>query len=128
VESILTTIGNTPLVRLTACAPANGAELWAKLENTNPSGSMKDRMALAMIEGAERDGLLSLGDTVVEYTGGSTGPALALVCRARGYRALIVIADCFTVERRTAPTCASAPPSSRLGRGTTRPTSSRTRT
>jgi cysteine synthase A len=60
---------------------------------------MKDRMALAMIEGAERDGLLSPGDTVVEYTGGSTGPALALVCKAKGYRALIVMADCFTEER-----------------------------
>src|SRR5438132_5641261 len=60
---------------------------------------MKDRMALAMINGAERDGLISHGDTVVEYTGGSTGPALALVCRAKGYRALIVIADCFTDER-----------------------------
>jgi cysteine synthase A len=60
---------------------------------------MKDRMALAMVEGAERDGLIAPGDTVVEYTGGSTGPALALVCRAKGYRALIVIADCFTEER-----------------------------
>src|SRR3712207_3750516 len=60
---------------------------------------MKDRMALAMIEGAEREGLLSAEETVVEYTGGSTGPALALVCRAKGYRALIVIADCFTEER-----------------------------
>jgi cysteine synthase A len=98
-ESILDAIGNTPLVRLRRCAPANGAELWLKLEYRNPTGSMKDRMALAMIEGAERDGLLSPGDTVVEYTGGSTGPALALVCRAKGYRALIVIADCFTEER-----------------------------
>ena len=70
-----------------------------KLEYRNPTGSMKDRMALAMIEGAERDGLLSRGDTVVEYTGGSTGPALALVCRAKGYQALIVMADCFTEER-----------------------------
>jgi cysteine synthase A len=99
VESILEAIGNTPLVRLRRCAPANGAELWLKLEYRNPTGSMKDRMALAMIEGAERDGLISPGDTVVEYTGGSTGPALALVCRAKGYRALIVIADCFTEER-----------------------------
>ena len=99
VGSILDAIGNTPLVRLDRCAPANGAELWLKLEYRNPSGSMKDRMALAMIEGAERDGLISPGDTVVEYTGGSTGPALALVCRAKGYRALIVIADCFTEER-----------------------------
>jgi cysteine synthase A len=79
--------------------PANGADVWLKLENLNPTGSMKDRMALAMVEGAERDGLLSPGETVVEYTGGSTGPALALVCRAKGYRALIVIADCFTEER-----------------------------
>lgn len=97
--SILETIGNTPLVRLRRCAPANGAELWLKLEYRNPTGSMKDRMALAMIEGAERDGLISAGDTVVEYTGGSTGPALALVCRAKGYRPLIVMADCFTEER-----------------------------
>jgi cysteine synthase A len=98
-QSILDAIGNTPLVRLRRCAPQNGAELWLKLELRNPSGSMKDRMALAMIEGAERDGLISPGDTVVEYTGGSTGPALALVCRAKEYRALIVIADCFTEER-----------------------------
>src|SRR5947209_10158827 len=98
-ESILEAIGNTPLVRLRRCAPQNGAELWLKLEYRNPTGSMKDCMALAMIEGAERDGLISKGDTVVEYTGGSTGPALALVCRAKGYRALIVIADCFTEER-----------------------------
>ena len=97
--SILDTIGNTPLVPVRACAPPNGAELWLKLEYYNPSGSMKDRMALAMIEGAERDALIEPGDTVVEYTGGSTGPALALVCRAKGYRALIVIADCFTEER-----------------------------
>ena len=98
-DSILAAIGNTPLVPLRHCAPANGAELWIKLEYCNPSGSMKDRMALAMIEGAERDGLLTPGMTVVEYTGGSTGPALALVCRAKGYRALIVMADCFTEER-----------------------------
>jgi cysteine synthase len=98
-SSILDAIGNTPLVRLTSCAPENGAEVWVKLEYTNPTGSMKDRMALAMIEGAEREGALAPGDTVVEYTGGSTGPALALVCRAKGYRCLIVIADCFTEER-----------------------------
>ena len=98
-STILDAIGNTPLVRLTRCAPPNGAELWLKLEYRNPTGSMKDRMALAMIEGAERDGALGSDDTVVEYTGGSTGPALALVCRAKGYRCLIVIADCFTEER-----------------------------
>ena len=97
--SILDAIGNTALVRLRRCVPANGAELWLKLENQNPTGSMKDRMALAMIEGAERDGLIAPGDTVVEYTGGSTGPSLALVCAAKGYRPLIVIADGFTEER-----------------------------
>src|SRR6185436_11134778 len=97
--SILDAIGDTPLVRLRRCGPANGAELWLKLEYRNPTGSMKDRMALAMIQGAERDGLLHAGDVVVEYTGGSTGPALALVCAAKGYRALIVMADCFTEER-----------------------------
>jgi cysteine synthase len=97
--SILDAIGNTPVVRLQRCVPENGAELWLKLEVRNPTGSMKDRMALAMIEGAERDGLLAPGDTVVEYTGGSTGPAVAFLCRAKGYRPLIVMADCFTEER-----------------------------
>ena len=98
-ESILDAIGNTPVVPLRRCGPANGATLLLKLEYCNPTGSMKDRMALAMIEGGKHDGLLSPGETVVEYTGGSTGPAVALVCRAKGYRALIVIADCFTEER-----------------------------
>jgi cysteine synthase A len=97
--SILDAIGNTPLVRLSRCVPANGAELWLKLEYRNPTGSLKDRMALAMVEGAEREGAISPGDTIVEYTGGSTGPALAFVCRAKGYHCLIVIADCFTEER-----------------------------
>src|SRR3954449_13341091 len=98
-SSVLDAIGNTPLVRLRSLAPANGVAVWVKLEHLNPSGSMKDRMALAMIEGAERDGLLEPGSTVVEYTGGSTGPAVALVCRAKGYRALIVMADCYSKER-----------------------------
>jgi len=80
--SILDAIGNTPLIRLRHCVPENGAELWLKLEHLNPSGSMKDSMALAMIEGAERDGLFRPGDTVVEHTGGSNGPAIALAQRA----------------------------------------------
>jgi len=96
---VLGAIGGTPLVRLRRLAPENGAEVLVKLEYLNPSGSMKDRMALAMIEGAERDGLIGPETTVVEYTGGSTGPALALVCRAKGYRLKIVISDCFTEER-----------------------------
>ena len=96
---ILDTIGDTPVVQLRHIVPASGAEIWVKLEYRNPTGSMKDRMALSMIEGAERDGLIEPGTTVVEYTGGSTGPALALVCRAKGYRARIVISECFTEER-----------------------------
>jgi cysteine synthase A len=99
VSSVLDAIGNTPLVRLQRIVPDNGAEIWMKLEYVNPTGSMKDRMALSMIEGAERDGLIEPGTTVVEYTGGSTGPALALVCGAKGYRARIVISDCFSDER-----------------------------
>jgi cysteine synthase len=98
-QSVLATIGLTPLVRLRRLAPENGAEVWVKLEYLNPTGSMKDRMALSMIEGAERDGLIDAGTTIVEYTGGSTGPALALVCGAKGYRLRIVISDCFTEER-----------------------------
>ena len=96
---ILSAIGDTPLVRLQKIVPQNGAEVWVKLESWNPSGSMKDRMGLSMIEGAERDGLIEPGAVVVEYTGGSTGPALALVCGAKGYRARIVISECFSQER-----------------------------
>lgn len=98
-DGILGAIGNTPLVRLRRIIPASGAEIWVKLEYRNPTGSMKDRMGLSMIEGAERDGLIEPGTTIVEYTGGSTGPALALVCRAKGYRARIVISECFSEER-----------------------------
>ena len=97
--TVLSAIGNTPLVRLRALAPASGAEIWVKLEYLNPTGSMKDRMALSMIEGAERDARIAPGTTVVEYTGGSTGPALALVCRAKDYPARIVISACFSEER-----------------------------
>lgn len=96
---ILAAIGDTPIVKLRRIVPSSGAEIWVKLEYRNPTGSMKDRMGLSMIEGAERDGLLRDGMTVVEYTGGSTGPALALVCRAKGYRARIVISECFSEER-----------------------------
>jgi cysteine synthase A len=81
-------------------APRNGATLLAKLEWENPSGSMKDRMALAVISRAEADGRLKPGDTVVEYTGGSTGASLALVCAAKGYRIRIVSSDAFSREKR----------------------------
>ena len=97
--SILDTIGDTPLIRAATLRAGERCGTVAEAQYRNPTGSMKDRMALAMIEGAERDGLISPCDTVVEYTGGSTGPAFALVCRAKGYRPLIVIADCFTEKR-----------------------------
>src|SRR4051812_2308698 len=95
---ILDAIGNTSMVRLQSVAPA-GCKIFAKLEWENPTGSVKDRMALAVISRAEEDGRLKPGDTVVEYTGGSTGASLALVCAARGYRAHIVSSDAFAREK-----------------------------
>lgn len=97
---VLQTIGHTSLVRLRRIVPANGAVLFAKLEWENPTGSMKDRMAQAVIACAEADGRLAPGGTVVEYTGGSTGTSLALVCAARGYRIRIVTSDAFSAEKR----------------------------
>lgn len=98
--NVLEAVGNTSLVRLQRIAPANGAELFAKLEWENPTGSMKDRMARAVIERAEADGRLKPGHTVVEYTGGSTGTSLAQVCAARGYRIRIVTSEAFSQEKR----------------------------
>ncbi|HET8588897.1 MAG TPA: cysteine synthase family protein [Nakamurella sp.] len=95
----LVAVGNTPLVRLRSFEPAGGAEVWAKWEGANPTGSMKDRMALGMVVHGERSGLLRPGMRVVEYTGGSTGSSVAMVCAARGYRAHLVTADCFAVEK-----------------------------
>ena len=92
-------IGNTPLVQLTALPAAGDAEVWVKLEAANPTGSYKDRMALAMIEGAERTGTLSPGQLVVEYTGGSTGSSLAFVCAVKGYPLRIVSSDAFAAEK-----------------------------
>jgi len=97
---ILEAIGNTSLVRLRKVVPSGGAEIWVKLEWENPTGSMKDRMALAVISRAERDGLLKPGGTVVEYTGGSTGTSIAMVCAAKGYRCRIVTSDAFSREKR----------------------------
>ncbi len=97
--NILDAIGNTSRVRLRKILPANGAEILAKLEWENPTGSMKDRMALAVISQAEKDGRLKPGDTVIEYTGGSTGTSLALVCAAKGYRIHIVSSDAFSKEK-----------------------------
>lgn len=97
---VLQAIGHTSLVRLRRIVPANGAAVFAKLEWENPTGSMKDRMAQAVIARAEADGRLRPGGTVVEYTGGSTGTSLALVCAARGYRIRIVTSDAFSAEKR----------------------------
>lgn len=92
-------IGNTPLIRLEHLAAPGSADIYVKLEGANPTGSMKDRMALSMIEGAEKRGQLRPGGTVVEYTGGSTGSSLALVCAAKGYKAHFVSSDAFAEEK-----------------------------
>jgi cysteine synthase A len=97
--AMLDAIGRTPIVRLKRLAEADAAELWVKLESCNPTGSYKDRMALAMIEGAEGAGRLNPGQTVVEYTGGSTGSSLAFVCALKGYPLRIVSSDAFAVEK-----------------------------
>src|SRR5215212_7125958 len=96
---VLDAIGNTSLVQLRKIVPAGSAEIFVKLEWENPTGSMKDRMANAVISRAEADGRLKPGDTVVEYTGGSTGASLALVCAAKGYRIRIVSSDAFSRDK-----------------------------
>jgi len=96
---ILSAIGNTSIVRLRKVVPPNCADIFVKIEWENPTGSFKDRMALAVISRAEEDGRLQPGDTVVEYTGGSTGTSLALVCAAKGYRIRIVSSDAFSREK-----------------------------
>ena len=98
-ESILDTIGGTPVVRLHRVAPPHVA-LYAKVEAFNPGGSVKDRLAIAVILDAERKGQLKPGDTVVEATSGNTGVALAMVCAARGYKFVAVMSDSFSIERR----------------------------
>jgi cysteine synthase A len=97
--TILDTIGDTPLLQLRTVVPANGARILLKLESQNPTGSMKDRMALAMIEAPERDGRLQPGGAVVEYTGGSTGVSLALVCAVKRHPLHIVTSDAFSKEK-----------------------------
>lgn len=97
---LLDAIGNTSLVRLRKVVPEGCGAVFAKLEWENPTGSMKDRMARAVIDRAAADGRLRPGDTVVEYTGGSTGASLALVCAARGYPIRIVTSDAFSLEKR----------------------------
>jgi cysteine synthase len=97
--SILGTIGLTPVVQIRRLAPAGAAEVFVKLEYFNPTGSYKDRMALAMIEGAEARGALRPGMRVVEYTGGSTGSSLAMVCAVKGYAFAPLSSDAFALEK-----------------------------
>lgn len=98
-KNILHAIGNTSLVQLRNVVPPDCAKVFVKLEWENPTGSMKDRTAQAMISKAEEDGRLKPGDTIVEYTGGSTGISLALICVAKGYRLHIVSSDAFSQEK-----------------------------
>ncbi|GAB1406379.1 cysteine synthase A [Thermomonas brevis] len=98
-DSILDTIGNTPVVKLQRIAPAH-VTLYAKVEAFNPGGSVKDRLALAIVLDAERRGLLKPGDTIVEATSGNTGVALAMVAAARGYKFVATMTETFSIERR----------------------------
>ena len=98
-KDILLCIGNTSLIALRHVVPKNGARIVLKLENENPTGSMKDRMALAMIKAAEEDGRLRANGSVVEYTGGSTGVSLSLICAVKGYPLHIVTSDAFSWEK-----------------------------
>jgi cysteine synthase A len=98
-QDILGTIGRTPIVRINRLAP-EGREMYVKIESFNPGGSVKDRLAIAMIDDAEERGVLKPGQTVIEPTSGNTGIALAMVCAARGYPFVAVMAESFSVERR----------------------------
>jgi cysteine synthase B len=99
-ESILDLIGNTPLVGVHALSPNPAVRIYAKLEGQNPGGSMKDRIALRMVEAAERDGVLQRGDTILEPSSGNTGIGLALVARMKGYRLRVVLPENVSEERR----------------------------
>jgi len=98
-DNILQTIGNTPIVRLNKLAPA-GVNVYVKLESFNPMGSVKDRLALGVIEDAEKNGTLRPGQTVIEATSGNTGIGLAMVCAQKGYPLVVTMAESFSIERR----------------------------
>ena len=98
--SVIELIGNTPLVRLERIVPEGAAEVLGKLEARNPSGSVKDRIALSMVEAAEREGLIKPGDTLVEPTSGNTGIGLAMVCARKGYKLVLTMPEDYSVERR----------------------------
>ncbi len=99
-DSVLDLVGNTPLVRLGRVTPAGSAEVLGKMESLNPAGSVKDRIALAMIEAAEAQGLIKPGDTIVEPTSGNTGIGLAMVCAVKGYKLILTMPEDMSVERR----------------------------
>jgi len=99
-DSVLDLIGNTPLVRLSRVTPEGSAEVLGKMESLNPGGSVKDRIALAMIEAAEEQGLIKPGDTIVEPTSGNTGIGLAMVCAVKGYKLILTMPEDMSVERR----------------------------
>ena len=98
--SILDTIGNTPHVRINRLYSENNVEVWAKLERNNPGGSIKDRIALSMIEDAEARGILNADSIIIEPTSGNTGIGLALVCAVKGYRLILVMPESMSIERR----------------------------
>lgn len=99
-KDILALIGNTPIVRINHLSPQSGAEIWAKLEGFNPGGSVKDRIALSMIETAEREGKLKQGGTIIEPTSGNTGIGLAMVSAVKGYRLILTMPETMSLERR----------------------------
>ena len=99
-NSVITAIGNTSLIELKNISPPNGGRIIAKMESANPTGSMKDRMAKAVIEGAEKRGFIKRGDTIVEYTAGTTGISLSFVCAALGYKFHAIFSDAFSNEKR----------------------------
>ena len=99
-SEVLSMIGNTPLVKLNRMTGPDDAEIWAKLEGFNPGGSVKDRIALAMVEKAEQEGKLKPGGTIIEPTSGNTGIGLAFVAAARGYRLILVMPESMSIERR----------------------------
>jgi cysteine synthase B len=98
-ENVVESIGNTPLVELPRMTPNPAVRIWAKLEGRNPTGSVKDRVAKAMIEAAEADGLIAPGQTILEPTSGNTGISLAMICRRKGYPVKVVMPENVTVER-----------------------------
>ncbi|MEM9727203.1 MAG: cysteine synthase A, partial [Myxococcota bacterium] len=100
VESVLDLVGETPVVRLRALSPEGGATVWGKCEHLNPGGSVKDRICVAMIEAAEKEGRLSPGDTIVEPTSGNTGIGLALTCARKGYKLVLTMPASMSLERR----------------------------